>query len=299
MDTIDGMRSFVAVATTGSFTQGAQQLGQSTKLVSKYVQQLEKRLGAKLFIRTTRSVSLTEVGNAYLDRCIPLLAQFDELDAVVEDQKSELEGLINISAPSGFVSHQLVHAARSFQQLHPKVNIRMNLSDRPVSLIEDEVDLTIGFGQDLDDNNLDDMSLVAKKLTVVPMSLLASPQYIHQFGQPKTPNELTQHNCLLLDIASGGNLWNFEIEGKQHQVNVSGNFIVNSPRSLIHMALDGAGILNCPNDDVKRYIERGELVPLLIGYQQSERELFFSYPSNKYPSARVRRLIEHLDLEFS
>lgn len=299
MDTIDGMRSFVAVATTGSFTQGAQQLGQSTKLVSKYVQQLEKRLGAQLFIRTTRSVSLTEVGNAYLDRCIPLLAQFDELEEVVEDQKSELEGLINISAPSGFGLHQLVHAARSFQQLHPKVNIRMNLSDRPVSLIEDEVDLTIGFGQDLDDNNLDDKSLVAKKLTVVPMSLLASPQYIHQFGQPKTPNELTQHNCLLLDIASGGDLWNFEIEGKQHQVNVSGNFIVNSPRSLIHMALDGAGILNCPNDDVKRYIERGELVPLLREYQQSERELFISYPSDRYPSARVRRLIEHLDLEFS
>lgn len=297
MDTIDGMRSFVAVATTGSFTQGAQQLGQSTKLVSKYVQQLEKRLGAQLFIRTTRSVSLTEVGNAYLDRCIPLLAQFDELEEVVEDQKSELEGLINISVPFGL--RQLVHAARSFQQLNPKVNIRMNLSGRPVSLIEDGVDLTIGFGQDLNDNNLDDKSLVAKKLTIMPMSLLASPQYIHQFGQPKTPNELTEHNCLLLDIASGDDLWSFEIEGEQHQISVSGNFVANSHCALILMALDGAGIVNCPYDDVKDYIESGELVPLLIGYQQSEQWLYAAYPSDRYPSARVRRLIEYLVVEFS
>ena len=161
MDTVEGMRTFAAVAALGSFTGGARQLGMSTKLASKYVRQLEERLGAQLFHRTTRSVTLTETGHTYFQRCRPLLDQFDELEGLVQARHSELAGPIRITAPTGFGSTQLVEALRPFQAAHPKVGIELHLSDHHVSMIEQGFDLAIRFGA------LKDSALVARKLMLV------------------------------------------------------------------------------------------------------------------------------------
>lgn len=158
MDTIEGMRTYVAVAGQKSFTAGAKQLGISTKLASKYVRQLEERLGAQLFNRTTRSVTLTETGQAYFERCVPLLDQLDELEGLVQERQAELAGPIRITAPTAFGSSKLVDAIRPFQLEHPKVSIDLHLSDQWISLIERGFDLAVRFGA------LADSSLIARKL---------------------------------------------------------------------------------------------------------------------------------------
>ena len=127
MDTIVGMRTFAAVAAHASFTEGARQVGISTKLASKYVSQLEERLNAQLFHRTTRSVTLTDTGKSYFERCLPLLEQFDELEGLVQKKQTDLAGRIRITAPTGYGSAQLVRLLKPFQEAHPKVSGRTSL----------------------------------------------------------------------------------------------------------------------------------------------------------------------------
>ena len=158
MDTIKCMETFVAVATNESFTKGAKQLAISTKLASKYVQQLEVKLGTQLFYRTTRSVTLTDTGKAYFERCVPLLDQFDELEGIIQKRQSELAGSIRITAPTGFGSKELVKAVAQFQLVHPKVMIDLQLADHVVSIIEEGFDLAVRFGK------LEDSTLIARKL---------------------------------------------------------------------------------------------------------------------------------------
>ncbi|MEM9441001.1 MAG: LysR family transcriptional regulator, partial [Pseudomonadota bacterium] len=155
MDTLEGMRVFVAVADQQSFTRGAKRLGMSTKLASKYVRQLEEHLGAQLFNRTTRRVTLTDTGRAYRERCVPLLDQLDELEDVVRARQSALDGSIRITAPTGFGSRELVQALEPFQRAHPNVSIQLQLSDHHVAIIDEGIDLAVRFGA------LKDSSLVA------------------------------------------------------------------------------------------------------------------------------------------
>ena len=204
MDTIQGMRTFAAVAAHQSFTDGAKRVGISTKLASKYVGQLEERLGAQLFNRTTRSVTLTETGRSYYDRCLPLLEQFDELEGLVRDNQSELAGRIRITAPTGFGSSHLVRMLKPFQAAHPKVSIELHLSDHHVSVIEEGFDLAVRFG------NLKDSSLVARKLRDMRIVCCASPAYLKEHGVPKDPAALTTHNCLLQSISGHGDTWEFK-----------------------------------------------------------------------------------------
>jgi len=239
MDTLEGMRVFVAVADQQSFTGGAKRLGISTKLASKYVRQLEERLGAQLFNRTTRRVTLTETGLAYRERCAPLLDQFDELEDVVQARQSELAGPIRITAPTGFGSRELVQALEPFQRANSKVSIQLQLSDHHVGIIDEGIDLALRFG------DLRDSSLVARKLIDMRLVVIASPAYFVKHGRPDHPRELANHNCLLQLTSADPSAWTFEIEGEVNAVRVDGSFKANSPRAVAYMAAGGLGIGRC------------------------------------------------------
>jgi DNA-binding transcriptional LysR family regulator len=288
MDTIEGMRTFVAVASQCSFTGGAKQLGVSTKLASKYVRQLEEHLGAQLFHRTTRSVSLTETGQAYLERCIPLLDQFDELESVVQERQSELAGPIRITAPTGFGSHELVQALYPFQQQHPKVTIDLQLSDHVVSVVEGGFDLAIRFGA------LEDSALIARKLLDMRMVVFASPEYLSTNGIPIHPSELVQHNCLLQKTSIDPENWRFRIDNEITSYRVHGSFKANSPRAVAQMARDGLGIGLCPYYTVAPFLKEGELSILFEEYEATVLGLYAVYPPSRHLTARIRALIDHL-----
>ena len=173
MDTIETIRAFTAVAQEGSFTAAARRLGMSTKLASKYVQQLEARLETQLFNRTTRSVALTDVGTAYLERCRPILEQFDELDALVKERQTSLAGPVRITAPTAFGSTKLTQALIPFMLAHREVAIDMKLTDNRVALVEEGFDLAIRVGV------LRDSTLIAKKLADMPMIASATVDLPH------------------------------------------------------------------------------------------------------------------------
>ncbi len=293
MDTLEGMRVFVAVADQQSFTRGAKRLGMSTKLASKYVRQLEEHLGAQLFNRTTRRVTLTDTGRAYRERCVPLLDQLDELEDVVRARQSALDGSIRITAPTGFGSRELVQALEPFQRANPNVSIQLQLSDHHVAIIDEGIDLAVRFGA------LKDSSLVARKLMDMRVVVIASPAYLAKHGRPDHPSALATHNCLLQLTAADPTTWTFAIDGEEMSVRVNGSFRANSPRAVAYMAAGDMGIGRCPYYTAKPFLERDALEILFEEQEANATTLYAVYPPNRHLTARIRALIEHLAAWFT
>ncbi len=288
MDTIVGMRTFVAVAAELSFTQGANRVGISTKMASKYIGQLESKLGVQLFNRTTRSVTLTETGRSYYERCIPLLDQFDELEGLVQSQHAELAGPIRLTAPTGFGSSQLVEAIAPFQLNHPKVNFDLQLSDHLVAVVEEGFDLAIRFGK------LEDSSLIARRLMNMRVVICASPKYLKEHGKPEHPKALSTHNCLLLQTPKDNESWEFKINNKVTSFRVNGSSKANSPRAIAHLAANGLGIGRCPLYAVEPFLRTGKLELLFEDIEATEFALYAIYPHSRHLTARIRAFIDHL-----
>lgn len=288
MDKIDTMRAFAAVAQEGSFTVAAHKLGISTRLVSKYVAQLEGRLEVQLLSRTTRSVSLTDVGRAYLQRCRPLLEQFDELDAAVQERHAALSGPIRMTAPTGFGAMQLPGALCPFMALHPKVTIELRLSDARIALVEEGMDLAVRIG------TLQDSTLVARKLADMPLVVCASPEYLASAGSPDHPAALATHDCLVDENQIDATTWRFRKEGKEEAVRVNGRCLANSPLALAALATGGTGIARCPQYVVESALADGRLTALFQDYSAGVLGLYAVYPPNRHLTARVRALIDHL-----
>ena len=292
MDTIIGMRTFVAVAAHTSFTEVARRVGISTKLASKYVGQLEERLDAQLFHRTTRSVTLTETGAAYYERCLPLLEQFDELEGLVQEKQSELAGRIRITAPTGFGALRLVQMLKPFQTAHPKVSVELHLSDHHVSLVDEGFDLAIRFGA------LKDSSLVARKLMDMRIVCCVSPAYLNTYGEPRDVSALSTHNCLLHIIAGNPDQWEFKGPQGHMTISVSGNFHANSPLAVANMAADGLGIGRVPLYIVQPFLDDGRLQLLFEKEETKVIGLYAVYPPSRHLTARIRALIDHLATQF-
>ena len=288
MDTINAMKAFAAVARHRSFTRGAIALGLSVKVASKYVAQLEAKLQVQLLTRTTRKVTLTEMGTAYLERCLPLLEQFDELESVVREKQSDLAGLIRINAPTPFGIGAIVPALATFQAMHPRVELDLQLVDHRVDIVEEGFDLTIRFG------DLQDSTLMARKLAEMPRVICAAPEYFDNHTAPSHPLELSKHNCLLQESLQDVNHWQFKENGKTVSVRVAGKFRSNSLTAVTRMAAEGLGIARTTLFIAKPYIDSGQLKVLLNDYAEPPLEINAIYPQTKHLTVRVRALIDHL-----
>ncbi|MGH1541398.1 MAG: LysR family transcriptional regulator [Arenicella sp.] len=293
MDTIEGMKTFIAVAHQHSFTGAAKALGISTKLASKYVAQLENKLGVQLLHRTTRSVSLTETGMAYYKRCIPIIDQLDELEGIIQERQSKLAGPIRITASTGFGSNELVEALKPFQRDNSGVTIDLHLSDHLVSIVEDGFDLAIRFGK------LNDSSLVARKLKDMRIVVFASPKYLERMGEPTQPEALVNHDCLVSKVSVDRLHWKFMIDGKMVSIDVNGSFKANSPRAIAHMAAAGIGIGRGPMYAIEPFLKEGSLKILFEENEVTGFSLYAVYPPSRHLTARIRALIDHLANYFS
>ena len=288
MDTLTAMRAFTAVARQHSFTAGAKELGLSTKVVSNQVRALEEKLGVQLLFRTTRRVSLTDTGQAYYDRCVPLLDQFDEVEDLIQARQSELAGLIRITAPTAFGSAELAQALAGFQAIHPKVEIDLQLADHRINIVEDGFDLALRFGE------LEDSTLMARKLLDMRVVVYASPDYLREHGEPGHPQALATHNCLRQQAASDSSHWAFYDGDDLVQVRVSGSVRANSPRAIAHLAASGSGIGRTPLYVAEPFLQRGELKLLFEDYETPGFPLHAVYPGTRHLVARVRALIDYL-----
>ena len=287
MDTIEAMRAFAAVAQEGGFTAAGRRLGMSTKLVSKYVAALEAKYQAQFLNRTTRSVALTDVGTAYLARCLPLLEEFDELQDLVQDKRQAVRGPIRITAPTNFGSTVLVRALNPFLEAHPEIELDLHLSDTRVAVVEEGFDLAIRIGVPRDS------TLVSRKLAPMPLITCASPAYLARRGRPDHPKALATHDCILDRNMSSQTTWRYTWDGEDLLIRVDGRIQANSPAAIGHMAIEGLGIANVPLYGIRAALEEGRLVSLFDGCGMVF-DVHALYPPNRHLTVRVRRLLDHL-----
>ncbi|MEX5729380.1 DNA-binding transcriptional LysR family regulator [Rhodovulum iodosum] len=286
MDIVDELKAFVATAQTGSFTAAADQLGVSNRLTSKYVAELEGRLGVRLFQRTTRKVGLTPAGEDLMARAPALLDDLDDLLAEVAEGSRGFSGVIRISAPVTFGEVYVVGMLERIARRNPGLTFDLRLSDRYADLATEGIDVAFRMGRS------EMLSLKARKLGTFRSMVVASPGYIAQHGAPAAPAELADHGCIVDTNRRSPRRWVFHRDGAEHAVNVQGRFHVNSARAAVHLAANGFGIAYAPRFVLFDMLDEGALVSVLEAYSEETGPLSAVYLEGRVLPRKVRALID-------
>lgn len=287
MDKLSSMKVFMQVARLGSFSAAADNMGISKAMVSKHIKRLEDNLDIQLFNRTTRSLSLTEVGTVYRERIKEILNDIEETELSVSKLSSEPRGNLRVMAPTSFGSFRLSRAITEYLRAYPNVTVELLLTDRTPDLVDEGLDLAIRIG------SLEDSSLFARKLAEVRMVVCASPGYLEQNGTPDTPQDLLEHNCLL-QTTRLGETWSFRTNEGNVRPDVQGNLRTNAGDALRMAALKGCGLVNLPMYIVDKDIKHGRLIPVLEEFEASRRPIHAVYLHRMHLSAKVRTFVDFM-----
>ncbi len=290
MDTLDGMRTLISVINEGSFTRAATRLSISPQLVSKYIGQLEARLGTRLLNRSTRRLSVTEAGQAYFERCVHILAEIDELEDAVGDMSVTARGTLRINSPMSFGEQHLATAVAAYQRKHTEVRVDMTLDDRVVDVVSEGFDLAIRIGQ------LGDSALVARHLAPVNLVVCGAPDYLDERGVPQSPEDLAQHDCLGYTYWSERDHWRFEADGRHHDVKVDGRLRANNGTALRRAAVAGNGLILQPTFIVGDDLRDGRLVRVLTDFTIKPVNVYAVYAHRQYLSSKVRTFVDFLSV---
>ncbi len=286
------MRTFVGVVSEGSFSGAAKRLEMSPQLVSKYVAQLESRLGARLINRSTRRLSITEVGQAYYERCQVILADIDEMESAVGDAVAEARGTLRINAPMTFGTMHLSKAIAEYQCLQPAVTVDLTLDDRVVDIVSEGYDIAIRIGQ------LRESSLVARKLAPVRLVVCGAPDYLAERGVPNSPRDLKDHDCLRYTLSSDAARWRFKDGERTQDVEVKGSFLANNGDAIRLAALAGKGLILQPTFIVGDDIRAGRLTHILEAFEAEPMAVYAVYAHRQYLSGKVRTFVDFLGAYF-
>ncbi len=286
MDLLDGLRAFVATAQTGSFTKAAARLGVSNRLTSKYVADLEARLGVRLLQRTTRKVGLTPSGEDLLARAPMLLEDIDDMFGAVTEDSRGFSGILRVSAPVTFGEVYVVDLLNRFAAPHPELIIDLRLNDAYVDLARAGVDLAFRVGTP----SLS--ALKARKLGEIRAPLVCSPDYLRQHPEPKTPEDLVHHHCIVDTNRRIPRRWVFHGGDQEVVVNVPSRFMVNSARAACDLAVAGRGIANCPDFVLGDHLATGKLVEILPTWVGQGSMLSAVYLEGRALPRKTRALID-------
>lgn len=288
MDRLTTMEAFVRVVDAGGFSAAARGWGRSKAVLSKYVSALESHLGVALLHRTTRSLSLTEAGRAYHERCVDLLGEIDALEASVRADHVALRGTLRVTAPPGFASRRLPLMTSEFVARHPMVSVDLDLTHRMVDLVEEGIDIAIRM------TDPRDSSLVARRIAPAPVIAVAAPAYLGAHGTPERPSELRAHACLVDTNFRDRQRWPFRIDGRREVVEVRGPVRINSPTAVAALAVAAHGIALVPRLVVEEELATGRLVEVLAGTVALDWGIYAVYPRRRHLPARVRAYVDHL-----
>lgn len=286
MDIVEELKAFVATARTGSFTAGAEQLGVSNRLTSKYVAELEVRLGTRLLQRTTRKVGLTPAGEDLLARAPGVLDELDALLSNVSEGARGLSGVIRVSAPVTFGEVYVAGMLARFAAAHPDLTFDLRLDDRYVDLAADGIDLALRMGVS------ETLSLKTRKLGDFRSCLVSHPDYIDEHGAPRTPDDLSRHACIVDTNRRQPHRWTFKKGGADVSAQVRGRFHVNSARAAIELAAAGMGIAYAPRFAIADMLETGRLVPLLEEFGMDGGPVSAVYLEGRTLPRKIRSLID-------
>jgi len=294
MDTLDGLKTVIAVVETGSFTAASERLGISKALASKYIGEVEKQLDVRLFNRSTRKLALTEAGQNYYDKALPLIEEFDDLIDQVTGTQAGPQGFLRVSVPVTFGEMKLSAVIVKFLKKYPQIQLDIQLTDKKINMLEEGVDVVIRIG------GVDDSSLIAKKINTYPLILCAAKGYLTEYGTPKKPQDISQHTCIIDSNFKIGDQWPIiSSDDKTDTITVSSKISVNSPRAVKEIAMAGGGIAMIPKFIIEDALKDGRLEVVLPDYHTLEFGLFAIYPHRRYLAKKVRCFIDFLAEEFS
>ena len=289
MNAVSELAFFTLLVRLGSLAATARELNLTPPAVSKRLAQLEQRLGVRLLNRTTRSISLTSEGEVYLRNARRILEEIEEMERQVSSSRAAPRGLLRVNAPLGFGRTHIGPAISSFVQRYPEVEVQLHLTDRPINLPDDAIDVAIRFGE------LPDSRLIARKIATNRRRLCAAPGYLDRCGRPQAPRDLLQHNCIVLrqnDSAFG--IWRLT-QGKQSEaVKVRGGLSTNDGEVALNWTLDGHGILLRAEWNLASYLRSGRLEEVLADYASEPADIYAVYLERLNLSAKVSSFIEHL-----
>ena len=288
MDRLDAMQLFVRVAELGSFAGAAQQLGVARSVVTRQIAGLEAHLGVKLMARSTRRLTLTSAGTAYLEKCRVILNLVEAAEIGVAEERQTPRGNIRISLPLSFGLKRLAPLLLDFSQRYPEVALDMDYSDRRVNLIEEGIDLSIRVTRRLDAGD------VARRIGTSRMRVLASPDYLSRHGQPAHPAELAHHVCLGYTNAGAATTWQFVVDGQLENFPIRSRINANNGDVLTEAAAQGLGIACQPDFIAGSFIAAGRVVEILVDYPGPELGISAMLPSNRHIPYRVRVLMDFL-----
>jgi DNA-binding transcriptional LysR family regulator len=294
MQDIKDMLIFAQVVKSKSFSAAAEQLGASKSHVSKSVARLETALGVRLLQRSTRRLSLTEIGDAYFEHCDRILDELALADSTVNRLHQEPRGTLRISTSVAFGTLHVASALPDFMAQYPDLSVDMTISDRVVDLVEERYDLALRITAEPGQN------LVARRLAPIRRKICAAPAYLARRGTPQTPQDLAGHNCLDYTYQSAQGFWQLKgPDGADCAIPVSGNLRMNDDEALSQAVVGGLGLALLPTFIVGGELQAGRLVEVLPGYQPVvDRFLHAIHLPNRHMPLKVRAFIDYLAKRF-
>lgn len=289
MNNFSDIVAYVRVVEAHSFVAAAQTLGMSPSAISKAVSRLEERLGARLLNRTTRSLSLTDVGSSFYERCRDALGQLDHAESEVSESRGVPRGRLRVDVPVSLGRRLIVPALPRFIAQYPEISVQMSMNDRVVDLVQEGIDAALRVG------NLSDSSLIARRIAQLRGVTCASPEFIERYGEPRDPTELKPEHCVTL-FKLGTNQtrdWVFRKGEIEHQVTPAARLSFSDPESAVQAAVSGAGFVRALDFTVEAQVAAGLLRPVLQDWNDGAWwPVSVVYPQHRQPTAKIRAFID-------
>ncbi|SAI51494.1 LysR family transcriptional regulator [Bordetella ansorpii] len=289
MDGLSDLAFFSLLVRHGNLSATARELGVTPPAVSTRLANLERRLGVRLLNRTTRRVSVTHEGEIYLAGGGRILAELEALERSVSSTRAEPRGLLRLNATFGFGRAHIVPAVSDFARQYPEVEVQMQLTDRPINLLDERYDVGVRFGE------MPDARLTARKLASNRRLLCASPAYLRAHGEPRAPGDLTRHRCIVLredNVAYG--TWHLRCGQRSETVKVRGALSANDGQSALQWALDGHGIVMRSEWETAAYLRGGQLQEVLPDWATPPADIYALYPERLNLPAKTIAFVDFL-----
>ncbi len=289
MNNFSDIVAYVRVVEAHSFVAAAQTLGMSPSAISKAVSRLEERLGARLLNRTTRSLSLTDVGSSFYERCREALGQLDHAESEVSESRGVSRGRLRVDVPISLGRRLIVPALPRFIAQYPEISVQMSMNDRVVDLVQEGIDAALRVG------NLSDSSLIARRIAQLRGVTCASPEFIERYGEPRDPTELKPEHCITM-FKLGNNQtrdWLFRKGTIEHHVTPAARLSFSDPESAVQAAVSGAGFVRALDFTVEAQVAAGLLRPVLQDWNDGAWwPISVVYPQHRQPTAKIRAFID-------
>lgn len=289
-DLLDGMVIFAEVINAGSFTKAADNTGHSTSYISKEINRLEERLGVRLMNRTTRTQHLTAEGELFYQQCQQIIAEANEVQNALMGHQLQPTGTLRISCPPSLAVARMRHIFAGFLVEYPQVDLELDMNNRKVDVVADGFDVVVRATPQLEDS-----SLISRKIMCSRAVTIASPAYLEKYGTPEKPEDLKHHHCITYSNLKHPRLWQYKNQyGMDIEVEVNSRVSQNSSEMELALCSAGIGIARVPDFLFTDEFDTGELVELFPDYQRSPIDIYLIYPSRKHMSAKVRSFIDYV-----